>query len=66
MAELEAEYMFRGVKVQRESTLVDGKAVHRWRGRVRINSGTWMSVPGDTKAEIEAKISQCLARAHTT
>lgn len=66
MAESEAEYVYRGVKVQRESTLVDGKAVQRWRGRVRINSGTWMSVPGDTKEEIEAKISQCLARAHTT
>ena len=55
-------YMFRGATVRQVSTLEKGETVHRWRGRVRINTTTSMSFTGESKKEVERRIATFLDR----
>jgi hypothetical protein len=63
MAPLQAEYVYRGAKVRRETVVVDGKSTYLWRGRVRINNTTFASVAADSREEVEARIARFLDRA---
>jgi hypothetical protein len=57
------EYVYRGAKVRREAVVVDGESTYRWRCRVRINNTTFATVAGESKAEVEERITKILGRA---
>ena len=50
-------------EIRAKTVVVDGESTFRWRGRVRINNTTFASVAGDSKEEVEARITKFLDRA---